>query len=106
MQDTSCIYRLSTKAIIRDGGGNILLLQEADGQWDLPGGGLEQGEKPHDAIIREVAEETGYTVSSVSKQPIAFWTLTRPGSSSIKWFGFVAYDVSATGEFRPSEDTN
>ena len=106
MQDTPCTYRVSTKAIIKDEDGNVLLLQEADGQWDLPGGGLGQGEKPHDAVAREVAEETGYTVTSISEQPVAFWTVTRTGSSSIKWFAFVAYDVSVTGEFSPAEATN
>jgi 8-oxo-dGTP pyrophosphatase MutT (NUDIX family) len=106
MQDAPCTYRVSVKAIIKNEAGNILLLQEADGQWDLPGGGLEQGEKPHDAVAREVAEETGYTVSSVGERPVAFWTVTRPGSSSIKWFAFAAYGVSVTGAFRPAKDTN
>lgn len=82
------------------------MLQEVDGQWDLPGGGLEQGEKPHEAIAREVKEETGYSVTSVSKLPVAFWTITRSGSSSITWFAFVAYDVSVSGTYRPNRDTN
>ncbi|HEY5668259.1 MAG TPA: NUDIX hydrolase [Candidatus Saccharimonadales bacterium] len=106
MQDTPCTYRVSTKAIIKDEAGKILLLQESNGQWDLPGGGLDQGEKPHDAIAREVIEETGYAVTQVSEEPVAFWTVTRPGSPTIKWFAFVAYDVLVTGDFKPAENTN
>jgi 8-oxo-dGTP diphosphatase len=30
-------------------------------EWTLPGGGLDHGEDPADAVIREVHEETGYT---------------------------------------------
>jgi 8-oxo-dGTP diphosphatase len=30
--------------------------------WTLPGGGLEQGEDPATAAVREVFEETGFTV--------------------------------------------
>lgn len=29
-------------------------------RWILPGGGLDHGEDPYDAVIREVFEETGY----------------------------------------------
>ena len=29
--------------------------------WSLPGGGLDHGEHPRDAAVREVEEETGYT---------------------------------------------
>jgi 8-oxo-dGTP diphosphatase len=32
-------------------------------QWTLPGGGLDHGEDPRDGAIREVEEETGYTVA-------------------------------------------
>lgn len=48
--------------IVRDG---LLLLshwQEGD-RWTLPGGGLEPGEPPADAAVREIFEETGYVAS-------------------------------------------
>lgn len=35
--------------------------------WVFPGGGLENGESPETAILREVEEETGLTVSIVRK---------------------------------------
>ena len=45
-------------------GGEILLSRLAPGisaeeQWTLPGGGIEFGEHPGDAVVREVHEETG-----------------------------------------------
>jgi ADP-ribose pyrophosphatase YjhB (NUDIX family) len=32
------------------------------GMWTLPGGGIEFGEAPWDAVVREFAEETGLTI--------------------------------------------
>lgn len=43
-----------------------ILLVPSDNGYDLPGGGIELGEKLHDAVKREVKEETGYDVSVVS----------------------------------------
>jgi len=41
--------------------GKIVLVRHANGEkkWSLPGGGLETGETPTQAIFREVWEETG-----------------------------------------------
>ena len=56
--------RVSVSAVIFDPQGRLLLQQRSDGgQWGLPGGSLEIGESLHDAVIREVSEETGLTVA-------------------------------------------
>lgn len=42
----------------------ILLTRRKDMPlWVLPGGGIDEGESPEQAVIREVNEETGLTVS-------------------------------------------
>ena len=33
------------------------------GQWTLPGGGIDFGEHPEDAVVREIEEETGLQVN-------------------------------------------
>jgi ADP-ribose pyrophosphatase YjhB (NUDIX family) len=47
--------------------GSVLLIKKArgpyTGQWDLPGGSLEFGEKPLDGLSREMLEETGLSIS-------------------------------------------
>lgn len=35
------------------------------GCWDLPGGHADAGEKPLDALAREIEEETGWTLRSI-----------------------------------------
>lgn len=54
-------------AVIRDEVGNILLAQRPankhqGGKWEFPGGKLEVGEAPAQALNRELEEELGITV--------------------------------------------
>lgn len=44
----------------------VLIVEENSG-WFLPGGGLEDGESPVDALHREMLEETGYRIEAPSK---------------------------------------
>lgn len=55
--------RLGCSAALLDGQRRILLTQRADnGQWCLPGGGMDSGESVAEACEREVWEETGLKV--------------------------------------------
>ncbi|RUR02025.1 NUDIX domain-containing protein [Labedella endophytica] len=46
-------------AVIRDGDRYLLARHRHSGLWSLIGGGVEPGEEPADALVREVLEETG-----------------------------------------------
>lgn len=48
-------------AIIHDHTGRILLVKPSyrDDTWEIPGGGLDTGEDPLQAVVREVKEELG-----------------------------------------------
>jgi 8-oxo-dGTP diphosphatase len=50
--------KLAAFGIVSDAEGRVLLCRRADnGLWNLPGGGLEAGESPWEAVVREVQEE-------------------------------------------------
>ena len=55
--------RVGCSAAIFNEEGKVLLTRRLDnGQWCLPGGGVEAGESPSEAVVREVSEETGLRV--------------------------------------------
>ena len=57
----------SAAAVVRDDGGRILVQRRSDnGKWSLPGGAIDPGEAPAQAIVREVWEETGLRVRPVA----------------------------------------
>ncbi|HJM55199.1 MAG TPA: NUDIX domain-containing protein [Poseidonia sp.] len=41
------------------GGGRVLFVKHPTRGWEIPGGHLESGEKPEEALLRELEEETG-----------------------------------------------
>lgn len=59
--------RVAVRAVIYQNE-SVLMIRTNKGDYKLPGGGLNQGEDLETALIREVAEETGYVHVTVGKK--------------------------------------
>lgn len=73
-------------AVVRDDAGRLLLIRRGQepsrGRWSLPGGRVEPGETPEQAVVREVREETGLDV-----------VVGEPAGRVLIPAGAVVYDV-------------
>lgn len=58
--------RVAAYGVIVDEGRILLAHWNEGGRsgWTLPGGGIDPGEDPVDAVVREIAEETGYAAEA------------------------------------------
>ena len=108
----------TASAVVRSDDGRLLLARRAgppdEGKWDLPGGFLEEGEHPLDAVVRELREETGLEIEPLELIAVEMDVYGdgdyAPATLNLYWTARVvsgdpepADDVSELRWFRPEE---
>jgi len=99
-------------ALIRNAEGKFLIqkrydptVPDANGKWEFPGGGIDFGENPEDAVKREILEEIGCEVSVGRLLPCLVshvWTLATGEKNHVIVF---FYECTITkGVPRPGHD--
>lgn len=71
--------------------------------WTAPGGKLEDGETPQEAVVREVWEETGFTVEKPQLRVICSES-SHPQDVDYNWLLFVFRADSYSGELIQSDE--
>lgn len=67
-----------------DADGRVLMARRPEhkpmaGLWEFPGGKVEEGERPEDAVIRELREELGIETKAACLAPLTFASHTYAG---------------------------
>lgn len=97
----------SAAAFVRDGEGRILLVRGGAGNWMLPGGAVDPGERPADAARREAFEEAGVVVEPLQIAGVfggPEYRHTYPNGDEIAFVVTVFEARLVAGEPRPDGD--
>jgi 8-oxo-dGTP diphosphatase len=98
-----------------DADGRVLIAERPSGKsmaglWEFPGGKVDPGERPEDALIRELKEELGIVVNEACLAPLTFashtyedFHLLMPLYGCRRWEGVVrAHEGQKLAWVRPN----
>jgi 8-oxo-dGTP diphosphatase len=97
----STYYRVSVKALIFDDQQRLLVFQDKDGEYEMPGGGLEHDESLVECITRELYEEMRIVPATIGDVRFVYAGKSKTGIYKLR----IAVDVTLQHHnFVPSDD--
>lgn len=89
------MHKVIARTVVVNDAGEVLFLRRSDddedrpGGWDFPGGGLDEGEEPRQAAIREAHEEVGLELVD----PLLVYGINtvKPNGEIHTWLAFIEF---------------
>jgi 8-oxo-dGTP diphosphatase len=98
-EQKSPVHIVAVAGLVMNAAGQALMLQSPRGDWEFPGGQVEEGETLTDALEREILEETG--VVATVKSLVGLYSNLR--TSPILMADFICEYIS--GQVRESAES-
>jgi 8-oxo-dGTP diphosphatase len=101
--------RIAAYGVCRDDEDRLLLARASPvialrGRWFLPGGGVQHGENPADSLRREIAEESGLSVTLGPLLDVLSDVRTLPDGTSLHTVRLIYEVTDWEGVLRPEAD--
>jgi 8-oxo-dGTP diphosphatase len=104
MNRQRAVLLVAAGLILRDG--NVLIGQRRKGdrhalKWEFPGGKLEHGETPRQALVRELREELA--IEATVGHEVARYSHHYPGGTTVQLLFYAVTDFTGTPDCRAFE---
>lgn len=94
-------------ALIEKGGRILICRRRSDqdhaGKWEFPGGKLEQGEEPQEALVRELREELA--IEAIPGDEVTRYEYGYPGQKAIRLIFYRVAEFSGEPEYSRFAET-
>lgn len=94
------IVPISIKGIVFEDH-KVWLRKNERGEWELPGGKLDIGEQPEEAVVRELREELGFDVNVLNIVQSHLFTINHPLTQerNVLVVSYLCHLINKVGEF-------
>src|SRR6266571_1340684 len=95
-------FQVSVKGLFSSAEDKLMMIQEENGIWELPGGRVQKGEDLVDCLERECLEETGLRCRVLEHQPsIVYSAIDKEGYPRLMLYYKISLDSL---DFKPSDE--
>lgn len=104
------VFRPAVYALVYDASKLLLVNTKSTGKWFFPGGAIEKGEKAEESLRREVQEETGIDLKSITfftfRETFFYYEPHQQGYHSLNLFFLATSEHTTSARHEQTDPTD